>query len=139
MLQQAILWRERSSVGRILHLKDALSLYLRNHFTIEYENTMLGFVFIGAAILIIIIGLRGLQFIPKDKPSLVLFAISLEFILLIIYAITLIYTKQTEEKDAAVNEQQFSAMFTGQTGASSSKQAEKLLRMFVSTSHQHKE
>lgn len=94
---------------------------------------MMGLIYIGAAVLIIIIGLRGLQFIPKDSPSLVLFAISLEFILLIVYAFTLMYTKaenKTESADMGMSEMH--TMFGASPTGSSSRQAEKLLRMFVS-------
>jgi hypothetical protein len=131
-LQRAILWRQRSLVGRVFNIRDALALYMQQHFTIRYENPVLGLIYIGAAVLIIIIGLRGLQFIPKDSPSLVLFAISLEFMLLIVYAFTLMYTKaveQAESSEAGVSELQ--TLFGTSTGGSSRQQAEKLLRMFV--------
>lgn len=132
-LQRAVLWRRRSLFGRLVHLPDVLSLYMQQHFTIRYENSMMGLIYIGAAVLIIIIGLRGLQFIPKDSPSLVLFAISLEFILLIVYAFTLMYTKaenKTESADMGMSEMH--TMFGASPTGSSSRQAEKLLRMFVS-------
>ncbi|MFM2132807.1 MAG: hypothetical protein RL156_88 [Bacteroidota bacterium] len=135
-LQRAVLWRRRSLFGRLVHLPDALSLYMQQHFTIRYENSMMGLIYIGAAVLIIIIGLRGLQFIPKDSPSLVLFAISLEFILLIVYAFTLMYTKaedKTESADMGMSDMQ--TMFGATSSGSSSRQAEKLLRMFVSGPH----
>ncbi|MFM7775168.1 MAG: hypothetical protein ACKO9V_10110, partial [Candidatus Kapaibacterium sp.] len=123
-LQRAIIWRQRSLAGRIIHLPDALGLYMQRHFTIRYENPVLGLIYIGAAVLIIIIGLRGLQFIPKDSPSLVLFAISLEFMLLIVYAFTLMYTKatdQTEATEAGLPELQ--TLFGASTGGSSRQQA----------------
>ncbi len=132
VLQQAIRWRERNMMGRLLRVDDAMRLYLRNHFTIRYENPVLGMIYIGAAILIIIIGLRGLQFIPKDRPSLVLFAISLEFILLIVYAITLIYTKETEATETDYSGMDVNSLFSTSQRSSSTQQAEKMLRMFVS-------
>lgn len=132
-LQRAILWRQRSLAGRIIHLRDALGLYMQRHFTIRYENPVLGLIYIGAAVLIIIIGLRGLQFIPKDSPSLVLFAISLEFMLLIVYAFTLMYTKATEQTEATeAGLPELQTLFGASTGGSSRQQAERLLRMFVS-------
>ncbi|MBL7999284.1 MAG: hypothetical protein JNL32_11675 [Candidatus Kapabacteria bacterium] len=129
-LQSAIQWRERSLPGRLLRIGDAMGFYLRSHFTQHYENPVLGLIYIGAAILIIIIGLRGLQFIPKDKPSLVLFAISLEFILLIVYAITLIYTKQSPEEHQEP-EANLGTILGGATTAASTNNAEKMLRMFI--------
>lgn len=129
-LQAALRWRENSFFFRCLRIFDALRLYLRNHFTIRYENLVMGSIYIGAAILIIVIGLRGLQFIPKDSPSLVLLAIFLEFILLIFYAFTLIFTKHTEEGD---NESapEIATIFNPNNLNPTSQQTEKLLRMFV--------
>ena len=137
-LQRALLWRERSFIGRILYIRDALGLYMQQHFTIRYENSMMGLIYIGAAVLIIIIGLRGLQFIPKDSPSLVLFAISLEFMLLIVYAFTLMYTKameQSENSEAGLPE--LHSLFGSAAGGSSRQQAERLLRMFVDKPSNH--
>lgn len=130
VLKGAIEWREANIFGRILHIGDGFRLYLRNHFTLQYENPVLGLIYIGAAILIIIIGLRGLQFIPKDKPSLVLFAILLEFILLIVYAITLIYTRQADEVETE-SSHNVSSLFTAEGNGEAAIQAQKLLRMFV--------
>ncbi|MBL7975253.1 MAG: hypothetical protein JNJ85_10090 [Candidatus Kapabacteria bacterium] len=131
ILKAAIEWRESSVIGRVFNVGDGIRLYLRNHFTLQYENPVLGLIYIGAAILIIIIGLRGLQFIPKDKPSLVLFAISLEFILLIVYAITLIYTRHEDTETEPTSD--VSAMFMGDTSGDATVQAQKLLRMFVAS------
>ncbi len=131
--QSAIRWRERSMFMRLMRVDDALRHYLRNHFTIHYENPVLGLIYIGAAILIIIIGLRGLQFIPKDRPSLVLFAISLEFILLIVYAVTLIYTRESDPQEIDHPTMDVQSLFSSSNSPASTQQAEKLLRMFVST------
>ena len=133
IMQSAIRWRERSMLMRLVRVDDALRHYLREHFTIRYENPVLGMIYIGAAILIIIIGLRGLQFIPKDRPSLVLFAISLEFILLIVYAISLIYTKESEPVETENASLDVQSIFGPGSSNASTQQAEKLLRMFVST------
>ncbi len=133
VMQAAIRWRERSMLMRLLRANDALRHYLREHFTIRYENTVLGFIYIGAAMLIIIIGLRGLQFIPKDRPSLVLFAISLEFILLIVYAVTLIYTKEAEPEEHDSASMDVQNLFLNNGGTGTTHQAERLLRMFISS------
>ena len=50
----------------------------------------------GAAVLIIVIGIRGLKFLPATDPSVVLAALGLEFMLLITYASILMYGR-TEE------------------------------------------
>jgi len=56
----------------------AMRLYMSHHFTESYANTVTGLAYFGAAILIIIIGIRGLKFIPATRPSLILGAIFLE-------------------------------------------------------------
>jgi len=57
---------------------------------------VLGLVYIGAAVLIIVIGLRGLKFLPATDPSVVLGALGLEFLLLITYAAMLMYGRGEE-------------------------------------------
>jgi len=130
LLQRALLW-SHGGIRRLLYLGSAVRLYLRNHFTIEYEQAVLGSIYVGAAVLIIIIGLRGLQFIPKERPSLVLFAISLEFVLLIAYAVTLIFSRP-DEGAAASRGSGIEFITGGSSGPLSSvRYAEKLLRMFI--------
>lgn len=133
-LQRSLLWG-RGGIRRIIHLGSALRLYLRNHFTVEYEQAVLGSIYVGAAVLIIIIGLRGLQFIPKERPSLVLFAISLEFVLLIAYAATLMFSHPDESTARAQDTRGSGELFLtlpmcgGPLAAF--EHAEKLLRMFI--------
>jgi hypothetical protein len=73
-----------------------VKFYMREYFTDRYANAVLGLVYIGAAILIIVIGIRGLKFLPATDPSVVLGALGLEFMLLITYAVVLMYGR-TEE------------------------------------------
>lgn len=80
----------------------ALRLYMAHHFTEKYANNVTGFAYIGAAILIIIIGIRGLKFIPPTEPSLILFAILLEFSLLALLGVSLFYTEEEERMDKAL-------------------------------------
>jgi hypothetical protein len=58
-----------------------------------------GLAYFGAAILIIIIGVRGLKFIPATRPSLILGAIFLEGAMLALMAFTLLYTQEEERMD----------------------------------------
>ena len=76
-----------------------LRLYMAHHFTEKYSNNVTGLAYFGAAILIVIIGIRGLKFIPATKPSLILAAISLEGALLALLAFGLIYTGEEERVD----------------------------------------
>jgi hypothetical protein len=133
VLNDALRWRRGTFLYRFVNINSAFRLYMRNHFTIQYGNAVLGFVYIGAAVLIIIVGLRGLKFIPPTQPSLVLFALGLEFTLLMIYAITLMYTKQEEEgeNDKTVNSV---ASMTQSGDFGNSREVESLLRAFLSSS-----
>jgi hypothetical protein len=76
-----------------------LRLYMAHHFTEKYSNNVTGLAYFGAAILIVIIGIRGLKFIPATKPSLILAAISLEGTLLALLAFGLVYTEGEERMD----------------------------------------
>lgn len=76
-----------------------LRLYMAHHFTEKYSNRVTGFAYGGAALLIIAVGVRGLKFIPATRPSLILFAILMEFTMLALLAITLFYTEEEERMD----------------------------------------
>ena len=96
LLQKALLWREASGLNRMVKTHDAVKFYMREYFTDRYSNAVLGLVYMGAAVLIIVIGIRGLKFLPSTDPSVVLAALGLEFMLLITYATILMYGR-TEE------------------------------------------
>jgi len=131
ILQRAIIWRDSTFFYQLIHLNDGITMYMRFYFTIKYGNAVLGLVYIGAAILIIIVGLRGLKFIPPTQPSVVLFALGLEFTLLVTYAFSLIYTKQDEEgKSMQGHSEHGESMFLG-SDFGSSREIEKLLRVFI--------
>lgn len=76
-----------------------LRLYMAHHFTEKYSNRVTGFAYGGAALLIIAVGVRGLKFIPATRPSLILFAILMEFTMLALLATTLFYTEEEERMD----------------------------------------
>ncbi len=100
LLQKALLWREANGLNRMLKTHDAVKFYMREYFTDRYANAVLGLVYMGAAVLIIVIGIRGLKFLPATDPSVVLAALGLEFMLLITYAAVLMYGR-TEEGGAS--------------------------------------
>ncbi len=131
VLRKGLIWQNSPFMVKLLHINDAVKVYMRFYFTVKYSNHVLGFVYIGAAVLIIIIGLRGLKFIPPTQPSLVLFALGLEFSFLVIYALTTMYTK--EEEDGSSDIKTESAGGSSQLGADfgSSREIEKLLRVFI--------
>ncbi len=131
-LQKTVRWRETPFLRRLLKVNNGLQSYMRFYFTVRYANYVLGSVYLGASILIIIVGLRGLKFVPPTQPSLVLFALGLEFTLLVVYAVTIMYSKSEAE-----NEIISKAPKNGETGASALsnknvKELEKLLRVFIS-------
>ena len=132
IIQKGLKWRNYSFFNKLFHLNDGLQIYMRFYFTIKYNNAILGLVYMGAAVLIIIIGLRGLKFIPPTQPSLVLFALGLEFTLLITYATTLIYTRneetdELEQKSFGITSDNM--LLSNDFG--SSRDIEKLLRVFI--------
>lgn len=92
--KEALMWRR----NKLLIFK-GLRLYMAHHFSEKYANFTTGLAYGGAAFLIIAVGIRGLKFIPAARPSLILFAISLEFVMLSLLAITLIYTEGEERMD----------------------------------------
>lgn len=95
-LSQALRWRRLTGFKSVFQVHNAIRLYMRQYFTITYSNNVLGIVYIGAAVLIVVIGLRGLKFLPASEPSVIIFALGLEFVLLISYALTVMYTKEEE-------------------------------------------
>jgi hypothetical protein len=132
-LQRALKWRDANIIYKIIHINDGIRMYMRFYFTFKYSNAVLGFVYVGAAVLIIIIGLRGLKFVPPTQPSLVLFALGLEFVLLIVYAITLMYSKEEEDSDSEAykNKSRHPENFLLSNEFGSAKEIEKLLRVFI--------
>lgn len=96
LLQRALQWRNGSGALQLWRVHDGIKFYMREYFTDRYANAVLGLVYIGAAILIIVIGIRGLKFIPASDPSIVLGALGLEFMLLITYAVVLMYGRSDE-------------------------------------------
>lgn len=87
--------------NRILFMK-GLRLYMTRHFAEKYGNNVQGFAYGGAALLIVVIGIRGLKFIPPTQPSVLLAAISLEFTMLLLLAITLFYTEEEQRMDKLI-------------------------------------
>ena len=76
-----------------------ISTYMKFHFVEHYANTVQGLAYAGAAFLIIVVGIRGLKFIPAIKPSPILFALGVEFSLLCLLALSLLYTEEEERID----------------------------------------
>lgn len=101
LLQQGLLWSNATGLDKLLRSHDAIKFYMREYFTERYSNVVLGMVYMGAAVLIIVIGIRGLKFLPASDPTVVLGALGLEFMLLVTYATILMYGKTEESSSAA--------------------------------------
>jgi hypothetical protein len=130
VLNRAIKWLNGSFVHKLLNINNGIKVYLRFYFTERYSNNIIGVVYMGAASLIIIIGLRGLKFIPANEPSLVLFALGIEFTLLIFYAITLMYAKNDNDVPHSANNGN-SSHSNALEEIGTSREVEKLLKAFV--------
>lgn len=137
VLKRALIWLESGFMHKIMNINRGLTMYMRFYFTEKYSNTVLGLVYLGAAFLIIIIGLRGLKFIPSTQPSLVFFALGLEFSMLITYAFTLIFTRQEEDVQDEERSNHESYILSNNYG--SDRQVENLLRVFIKKSDSSKD
>lgn len=124
LLRNAIRWRDAAGFLRLWRTHDAVKFYMREYFTNRYSNAILGLVYMGAAVLIIVIGIRGLKFLPATDPSVVLGALGLEFMLLVTYAIVLMYGRTDEELPEHVRD-------TGTHAAQLDSDTEHLLRAFL--------
>lgn len=85
--------------GNHLKIGKGFKLYMAHHFTEQFSNNVTGLAYGGAAVLIVGVGIRGLKFIPADRPSVILFVIFLEFTMLVLLAITMFYTENEERMD----------------------------------------
>lgn len=91
-------WSLKNIVGQIW-VFPAIRLYMTHHFTEHYANMVQGAAYIGAANLIVFVGIRGIKFIPPERPSAIIFALCVEFSLLILLGITLVFTEEEERLD----------------------------------------
>ncbi len=92
--KDGLLWRRNH-----FQILKGMTLYMTHHFTEKYSNNVTGLAYGGAAFLIVAVGIRGLKFIPATRPSFILLAIFLEFSMLALLAITLIFTEEEERMD----------------------------------------
>jgi ABC-type multidrug transport system fused ATPase/permease subunit len=131
IIQKVLLWREGGVLYRFLHPGAGIGFYLRFYFTEKYSNVILGLVYIGAAVLIIIIGMRGLKFIPSTQPSLIFFALGLEFSVLLTYAFSVMYSRSDSEYDQEQSNKSENSQNTYTLDLGNSKEVENLLRAFI--------
>jgi len=101
--RDALAWTRRNIIGQIW-IFPAVRLYMTHHFTEHYANMVQGAAYIGAANLIVFIGIRGIKFIPPERPSAILFALWVEFSMLVLLGITLVFTEEEERLDKILKE-----------------------------------
>jgi hypothetical protein len=93
-LQRARAWQENH-----FHIFAGVRLYMGEYFAPNCSNNVQGLAYAGAGLMIVVIGLRGLRFIPASRPSLIVASISLECALLFALGLTLYF--QREEGSSA--------------------------------------
>jgi ABC-type multidrug transport system fused ATPase/permease subunit len=131
IIQKALKWRNGNFLYRIFHPWAGLGFYLRFYFTEKYGNFILGLVYIGAAVLIIIIGMRGLKFVPSTQPSIIFFALGLEFSVLLTYAFTVMYSRSDSESEQEQSNKSENKHNNFTLDLGSTKEVENLLRAFI--------
>jgi hypothetical protein len=92
--------------GRIqpvdLEKRSKFSLWMVNEMVRKYENNVQGFAYLGASLLIVVIGLRGVQILTQDNSTFIVLALLLEFTLIGVLGIMVFY-KPEENRQGAVD------------------------------------
>lgn len=88
-LQSARIWQQNH-----ISLLRGVRLFMSEYFAPNCGNNVQGLAYAGAGFMIVVIGLRGLRFIPASRPSLIIASISLEFALLVALGITLYFQRE---------------------------------------------
>lgn len=85
-LREARAWRSNR-----LNIFIAIRLFMSESFAPKHAGKVQGLVYAGAGLLIIIIGLRGLRFIPASRPSLIFASLALECALVFALGLTMYF------------------------------------------------
>jgi hypothetical protein len=67
------------------------SLWMVNEMVRRYENNAQGLAYLGAAVLIVVIGLRGVQILTKENSVFIVLALLLEFTLIGLLGVMIFY------------------------------------------------
>jgi len=91
---------ERQYGGSSEHLegKHPFGKWMVSEITLRYENNAQAMAYWGAAILIFLIGLRGIKIIPKNEPTLILLGLELEFGLLFLLGMVTFFKPEEERR-----------------------------------------
>jgi hypothetical protein len=92
--------------GRLQQLdvekRHKFSLWMVHEMVHKYENNVQGFAYLGASVLIVVIGLRGIQILDKTHSVFIVLALALEFTLIGALGLMVFY-KPEEEKQTLVD------------------------------------
>jgi|WetSurMetagenome_2_1015567.scaffolds.fasta_scaffold319019_1 hypothetical protein len=92
--------------GRLQQLdvekRHKFSLWMVHEMVHKYENNVQGFAYLGASVLIVVIGLRGIQVLDKSHSVFIILALALEFTLIGALGLMVFY-KPEEDKRTAVD------------------------------------
>jgi hypothetical protein len=97
-LQKLKLWYEKPEMqSPKLDRKHIFSKWMIAEIVPKYENNVQALAYWGAAILIVLVGLRGIQFLTREDPSLLIAGLELEFLLILLLG-TLLFYKPEDDK-----------------------------------------
>jgi hypothetical protein len=68
----------------------------------KYENNAQGLAYLGASVLIVVIGLRGIQILTKDNSTFIILALLLEFTLIGILGIMVFYKPEDNKQNVDI-------------------------------------
>ena len=74
--------------------RSGVKIWMEDVIVPRYANNVQGFAYFGAAVLIFVIGLRGIRFIPAEYPAAIILGLGLEFALLFVLAVITYYTPE---------------------------------------------
>jgi hypothetical protein len=82
--------------------RNKFTLWMVNEMVRRYENNAQGLAYLGAAVLIVVIGLRGVQILTKENSAFIVLALLLEFTLIGMLGVMVFY-KPEEGKQGNVD------------------------------------
>lgn len=80
-----------------LEAKRPFSSWMIAEIVPQYENNVEALAYLGAGFLIVVVGLRGIGYIPRDAPELILLSIFLEFTIIGLMALLKFYKPARSE------------------------------------------
>jgi hypothetical protein len=85
-----------------LEKRNKFSLWMVHEMVPKYENNAQGLAYLGASVLIVVIGLRGIQILTKDNSTFIILALLLEFTLIGILGIMVFYKPEDNKQNVDI-------------------------------------